>query len=226
MSVGIRATVPTPDFLWLDVKDDATITRDASNNVQVWRDKSLRGFNASIGGGAPLWVASSTPNSSPAIRFEGAASLQTSAMQSSPQMTIFVVYRLNAPQTWGAIVNQAHDTYFSIRRTELGPAAGSLNFHIRNNNDVPTLPITLGAWQLLTAVQGASTTTMYYNPSSPASTTQAPIDSGSAPITIGNSILGGQSMGGLVAEIMAYASALSLGERAQIEAILRTKYGL
>jgi hypothetical protein len=141
-------------------------------------------------------------------------------------MTIFVAHRFDNPMNWGSIINQNHDTFFSIRKASCCGANGNLNFHLVNNNEAPFLPITEGKWQLLTAMHAGTTTSMYYTPSEPSMTTQAAIQSGSAPITIGNAMKVQESMGGWIAEIRAFGSALHATDRAVIELQMRNKHGL
>lgn len=217
-----------PDFLWLDSADSTTLTVSGDNEVTEWRDKSGLNRHAQVGANtAPLLVASATPSGAPAVLFNGSnVRLQAASVTTTPQMTIFVAYRMSAPESWGSIINQGHDTYFSIRKSDCCGGDGNLNWHIQNNNSTPLLPLNAGQWQVLTTLQDATTSTMYYTQSSPSSTAQAPIVAGSAPITIGNAIASAQSMGGEIAEVRAYGSALSAPERALIEAQLRIKYGI
>ena len=218
---------PTPDFLWLDATDADSITRDHVGNVTQWRDKSGLNRHANLSGAPPVWQSNVTPGGTAAIRFNGSSTrLQTGSVPSSPTMTIFVVYRMNTPQTWGSIINQGHDAYFSIRKSDCCGGGGNLNFHIRNNNTTPLLPLNTGSWRLLTVMQDATTTTMYTDPEDPAQANQPPITPGAAPISIGNSILNGQSMGGEIAEIRAFGSALDEATRAAIEAELEEKFAL
>jgi hypothetical protein len=220
---------PQPDFLWLDAADGSTITKDGSNHVSQWRDKSGLGRHANVGGDtAPTWSASSGPNNLPTIAFSGGTvRLTTASVPSSPQMTIFTAHVMNSPQQWGTIIEQAHDTYFATRISDpCCGGGGNLNFHIRNTNNAPLLAPNFNTWEVLTQVQDASTTTMYYSAASPASVAQGPITSGSAALSIGNSSLNNQSMGGSIGEIRAYGSALHPTDRAAIEGDLDLKWGL
>ncbi|MBI5497406.1 MAG: hypothetical protein HY904_20495 [Deltaproteobacteria bacterium] len=219
--------VSPPDFAWFDATDTATLTKDASGNVTQWRDKSGQGRHASVAGAAPVWRAAVSPAGGAAVEFNGSTvALQTASVPTSALMTIFVVYQMNTPQAWGALLNQDHDTYFSIRKAEVGMAAGGLNFHIRNNNDEPALAIQTGAWQVLTVVQDLDVTFMSHAGGEATLAFQLPIDAGSAPITLGNSFISGQSMGGHIAEIRAYSWPLSPPERTAVEAELAAKHTL
>jgi len=122
------------------------------------------------------------------------------------------------------VFNQAQDTYFAIRKTEA--VASSLNWHIGANDTAPVVPLDLGAWKVLTALQTGGESVVYTDPASPSTAKQGAIASGTAKLSLGNSFVGGESMGGFIAEIRAYASALSATDRAFIEGLLRVKYGL
>ncbi|MBI5610249.1 MAG: hypothetical protein HY902_15335, partial [Deltaproteobacteria bacterium] len=170
---------PVPDFAWYDAADLATVATGTGQTVTKWQDKSGLGRDAVVGtNSAPVWYATATGNGQPAIRFDGGTvRLQTSPVPTSPTMTVFAVYELDATAPWGSIFNQGHDTYFSLRKTET--KADSLNWHIAANNDAPLLPLDLGKWRLLTAVQDSATSTAYHQPDQPQQTKQGPIAAGS-----------------------------------------------
>jgi hypothetical protein len=222
-------TLPTPTFLWLDASDPATLTQDVTNNVTEWRDKSGLARHATVpgGSGAPTFTGN-VVNGLPAIRFEGdTIRLQTVAVPTSAEMTIFVVFDMVSPQTWGTLINQSHDTYFSIRKSDCCGGNGNLNFHIQNNNAAPLQPITLNSWRVLTAMRQGNVSTMYYDPAGATSFTGDTLTGGiDVPITIGNAQALAQSMGGYIAEIRAYASPLDTTTRAAVELALKTKYAI
>ena len=98
---------------------------------------------------------------------------------------------------------------------------GNLNFHIQNNNAAPLQTITLNSWKLVTAVRQSTTSTMYYDPASATSHTGDTLTGGvtnascttssGTCITLGNAIDGrAESMGGYLAEIRAFTSALDV----------------
>jgi len=218
---------PPPDFLWLDATDASTITKDGTNQVTQWRDKSGMNRHASASGAGPTWAAAASPAGGAALEFNGSAvALQTAGVQTPPILTMFIVYQMNSPEDWGSIINQGHDMYYSIRKASAGAATNNLNFHIRNNNDAPFIPINLGAWQVLTVVQDIDASFMAHAGGAADFVFQASIDVGTAPITVGNSIQSNQSMGGFIAEIRAYARPLSPQDRAAVEAELAAKHTL
>jgi hypothetical protein len=101
-----------------------------------------------------------------------------------------------------------------------------LNWHISNNNAAPLLPLSLGTWRVVTAVQNGTASTFLSTKDAAVSVQQpAPISAGSAPLSLGNSFASSESMGGFVAEIRVYASALNATDRAYVEGLLKVKYG-
>lgn len=220
---------PPPSFLWLDATDPTTLTIGAGDKVSEWRDKSGLGRNAVVPGGseAPVFTPN-VANGAPAIFFDGSTvRLQTAAVPTSAEMTIFVVFNMVSPQTWGSLINQAHDTYFSIRKSDCCGGGGNLNFHIQNNNAAPLLPITLNTWKVLTAIREGTTSTMYYAPDAATTFVGDTLTGGvDIPITIGNAQAVGESMGGYIAEVRAYATPLGPVARGAIEAELKTKYAV
>jgi hypothetical protein len=216
-------TPPTPTFLWLDSMDASTLTTSGTSVTQ-WRDKSGLGRHASATGTTPTLKPTGTPSGKPSIEFNaGDVRLQTASVPSSPQMTLFVSYKMVSPQAWGAIIAQDHDVYFSLR---MSVDTQLLNFHIRNNNFGIGLNPNYGTWQVVTCMQSASETSMYYKQSSVSSLAQSAINNGNAPLSIGNAYGKQESMGGQIAEIRAFSSVLSATERYIIETHMRLKAGL
>ncbi len=218
---------PQPDFAWYDATDAQSVERDAAGVVQTWQDKSGLGRDAVAGQDAgPTWFAQGTSNGKPAIRFDGGnVRLQSAPVPTSSQLTVITVIELDKPQAWGNVFSQGQDAAFALRKTE--KAASSLNWHIGANNDAPSLPFVSGQWQIVTAVQDGKTSTLYADPAAPQKTEQPnAIPNGNLALDLGNSANGGESMGGFLAEVRAYASALSRTDRAFIEATLKAKFGL
>jgi len=224
------ACTNAPDLLWLDASNTASFVKNASGGVTSWADQSPRHLSFAAGSDtAPQWSATGGPSSKAGVTFASATTRLTSSTSpsTSAQMTLFVVYKMNAsPPSWATVLAQSNDTYFSLRKSELGQASGNLNFHIANNNDAPAIPLETGTWHLVTAVQSGTTTTVYSSQSLASTVTQGPIAAGSAAIYFGNSSVNGQSLNGSIAEIRMYGSALAVDQRTMIEAALRTKWGL
>src|SRR5690606_7127414 len=132
--------IPEPDFLWLDAADPATVVTDGMGNVIEWQDKSARGLVAVVGANvAPPVIHGASPSGLSAISFvDPEERLVTASVPTAEQMTLFVVFRNDLSLPWGSLVNQGHETYFSIRRSESAVAAGRLTFQVRNNDDEPS----------------------------------------------------------------------------------------
>ena len=172
-----------------------------------------------------MYGTNSGPNGLPAIAFnESGQRLTTASVASVPQMTIFVVYEMTSNVAWGTLIEQSHDTFFSIRSEAV--SNDNMSFHIVNNNAAPLIPEVLNEWNIIVAVQSSTATSVYYPGSFSATTTQGPIAPGSSPISIGNASVSGLPAGGFVGEIRAYNSALSVAEQEIILADLHSKWGI
>jgi hypothetical protein len=218
---------PPPNFLWLDATDASTITKDNANRVSLWRDKSGLERNAAVPGGSdpPLYRDNTGPGGTAEIEFSGGdVRLQTATVPTAPEMTVFVVFNLSSPQAWGSLLNQGHDMYYSVRISD--DASGQLNWHVGDRDDAPLLAPNIGAYQLLTTLQGSGVASMYYHPTRVESTSEPNIIAGNAPITIGNAQSDMSSMGGTIAEIRAYNYVLSVAQRNAVEEQLKAKYNL
>jgi hypothetical protein len=113
---------PHPDFAWFDASGLASVatSSDGSGAVSTWKDKSGQGRDALVGkDAAPVWYANGTSTSRPAIRFDGSTvRLQTQLLPTAQNFTLFKVFEMDKPQTWGSVVNQGHDTYFSLHKSD------------------------------------------------------------------------------------------------------------
>lgn len=238
---SVCVDVPAPTFFWFDATDSATVTKNGSNVVSEWRDKSGLGRHATVPAAfsstGPTWT-DAVVNGKPALQFNGnQVRLMTAAVPTSSEITVFAVFNMVSPYNWGTIVNQGHDVYFSIRKSDCCGGGGNLNFHIQNNNGAPLQPITTNTWKLVTTVRVGTTSTMYYDPAAATSFTGDTLTGGvtnaacttanGTCITLGNAIDGRpESMGGYTAEIRAFTSALSATSRGAIETELKAKYGI
>ena len=216
---------PTPNFVWYDAGDSNSVVHDAAGAVKTWHDKSGLGRDAQVGKDtAPVWFAKATGNGKPAIRFDGGSvRLQTAEVPTSAQLTVFTVLELDKPQSGGSVLAQG--SAFSLRAS--GQPATGLMWQVGANKAGPTVPLVSGAWQLVTAVQDGKSSSVYAEPKAVQKLEQpAPIAAGNVLLQLGNSAQGNASMGGFLAEVRAYSSALSRTDRAFIEAGLKVKYGL
>lgn len=226
---GKNCEVLKPTFLWVDATDPATITKDVTDHVTEWRDKSGLGRHATVPAGSapPMWAANLV-NGLPAIIFDGGTiRLQTQPVPTSAEMTIFIAFNMVNPMTWGSLLNQSHDTYFSVRKSDCCGGNGNLNFHIQNNNGAPLQPITTNQWKVVTAMRQGNVSTLYYSQQAATSFAGDTLTGGvNVPVTIGNAMAVAESMGGFIAEIRAFGSALDSASRAAIEDDLKKKYAI
>ena len=86
--------------VWLDASDDTTITKDASNFVSQWDDKSGNGNNMAQATSAnqPVWTQGSISGKS-VIRFDGTddnMSVQTNAFSGDQEYTVFAIFKADA----------------------------------------------------------------------------------------------------------------------------------
>ncbi|MBT9556815.1 MAG: hypothetical protein IV100_12345, partial [Myxococcales bacterium] len=219
--------LPTPTALWLDATDADTVIRDQAGLVSLWADKtSLHRDATALTSAEPVWNATATPNLKPAILFDGSAvRLETPAIPSAPQMTIFVAYRIDAPDATGVLMSQGDGAYFSLHHAA-SQGDGDLVWQTNIDDPAPSLAIDVGQWKVLTVQQTATTSEMYFWANAKQVVTHAPIASGTSSWVIGNGPTDGRSIGGYIAEIRAYSSTLTATERAAIEADLRWKYDI
>ena len=107
--------------LWLDASDLSTITKDGSDYVSAWADKSGKGFNVAQGTGSaqPLWASNT-------ISFDGSSDFLLSAtglalMKNKASGTMIVV---------GSIENPANTTAQFVYCSVTATAATRLGFTI------------------------------------------------------------------------------------------------
>ena len=215
---------PQPDLVWYDATDAASVQRDAQGLVTAWLDKSGLGHHALVGtANSPQWFASGTSNSQAAVRFDGATvRLQTAALAASANVTVFAVLEMDQPQAWGTVLAHGAGAAFVLRKTD----SATLQWQTAANPAAPALPFVAGQWQLVTALQDGTQSALYTGAAAVQSAQGPEIGASSASLGLGNSLAGGASMGGFIAEIRAYASALAATDRAFIEHLLHLKYGL
>ncbi len=217
---------PQPDLALFDASDAASIQHDAQNLVTAWLDKSGLGHDALVGAAdSPQWFAAGTSNGVPAVRFDGnAVRLQTAALTVSANVTVFTVFELDQPQPWGTVLTHGPSGAFALRKTDA--VASTVQWQTAANPAPPQLPFATGKWQVLTALQNGTLSGIYTDSADMKSAQGPALTAVSGALSLGNVPGGGASMGGFIAEIRAYSSALVPTDRAFVEALLRVKYGL
>jgi hypothetical protein len=231
-------TTLTPDYLWVDAAAPATVIKDASNKVSMWKDRSGLRRDAFLQGSniAPEWnSAESIAAEKPAILFNGnGILLSTEAVPTVSNITVFTVFKFhndyNKSTVWNALIAQGHDSHWAMRIASYFTNTGTANFswHIKGINDKPLLKLDT-MWHLATAMQSGNVSTFYYSQADikTISTDTIP-PSESLPITIGNNSVDGgtQPANAYIAEIRIFARALTLDQRTAIENELRAKHEL
>ncbi len=195
--------------------------KNASGAVTPWRDQSPRQLSFAVGSdSSPQWSATGGPGNKHHVSFStGTTRLTSPATTSTAQLTLFAVYRMNtAPSASATVIAQGNNSHFALRQS-----SGNLGFQVGSGTTGPVIPSQLGTWRVVSVVQNSTTSSLYTLPALTTSSTQGPISTSSAAITVGNS--SGNSQGS-IAELHLYGSALTADKRTSIEAALRAKWGL
>lgn len=212
--------------LWLDASDLGTITKDGSNYVSEWRDKSgnAKHFTQATGSAQPLW-------SSNKITFDGSADYMSNAALTSvfninTAYTIFTVFKLLANTTDQAIWKSR---VASTNRCNYGLVSSSLS-HSTNNNVVSVGASIEHTYDNLvigiaSKNTGYDTVETYENLTKGADTTALAAGGNPAEFVLGwNGIAVYSNM-----EVMAmvgYSSLLSDTDRIRVTNYLASKYGV
>ena len=212
--------------LWLDASDSTTITKDGSNLVSAWNDKSgqLNHVTQATATNQPLWV-DSVQNSKPIIRFDGTNDLLYRATYTggtlSQDFTIFAVFKV--PSSY---IEYVYDGAGSSNRCYL-------NYHNPNAiaSTIPGAPagldatVVAGNWTYFTSVVNGSSSILRQDGSQ---TDTGDMGTGAmAGITIGARYGGIDSFANTdIAEILIYNSAISGANLTDVESYLATKWGI
>jgi microcystin degradation protein MlrC len=147
--------------------------------------------------------------------------LQTTSLSTGPQMTVVAVVHVPQSQPLGVAFAQAGTV-------TLRQAAGSeakLQWRIGTGDLGPTVPFLVNAWQIVTAVEDATTATLQVG-TGEAAVVLVPGVTGSGALTIGNAAGGGAVLGGSLAEVRVFSTALSPLDRAAVAEDCRKRWGL
>lgn len=217
---------PTPDVAWFDAADTATLVFDGAGDLAQWNDKSGLGRHAKVGADvAPAWYGNGTSNGMPAVRFDGpGVRLRTDVFDTAPNVMVFAVFELDNAQPSASVVAQG--AAFGLNTAPCSGCPTELVWTVAGGDASPAQPVGAGEWVMATATQDGTMSALTISNAPPQSAAHGPIPPGSAPLALGNSASGDASMGGFLAEIRAYAVALSSTDSAFVEALLRVKYGL
>jgi CSLREA domain-containing protein len=215
--------LPKPDVLWLDAGQAKSLQLGDQGQVQTWLDQSGQGHDAaSTGQDAPGSNGAQTPGGQASLLFTPASAvLQTTSLSTGPQMTVVAVVHVPQSQPLGVAFAQAGTV-------TLRQAAGSeakLQWRIGTGDLGPTVPFLVNAWQIVTAVEDATTATLQVG-TGEAAVVLVPGVTGSGALTIGNAAGGGAVLGGSLAEVRVFSTALSPLDRAAVAEDCRKRWGL
>jgi len=231
-SGGFSPTNIADMALWLDAADAATVSLDASSNVEQWNDKSGNGRHAGQTTAANRPDYASTLNGKSVVGFSGSPEVLTGAqiVSGAATPTVFVVGRATGTNAQECFVNLSSDS---------ATVGGHFNVTFE-----PGLRIIGGA----TTFAGASIVTESIftlgvsNPSvgdaycyvngderSVSSTGVTSINLNGTQYSVGAGGAGFAAsyfLNGIVAEILVYTRVLTDAERQRVESYLSAKWGI
>ena len=207
--------------LWLDAADSSSIFADiagttlATTTVQLWKDKSGNGYNATTSTTSPSISGTS-------LKFTASQYLSTSYTAAPTAETVFAVVTPTtlAASTYynilgaSASLGRHFGTYGTAPTISLNPSTNILSASIITNSTTILLEMTYGA---------ASTPAIYENGNLQTGTPTTGTFSGAGTTRIGNSSGG---FVGTINEIICYNSVLSQQQRQQVEGYLLRKWNL
>ncbi|MFC1659029.1 LamG-like jellyroll fold domain-containing protein [Pseudomonadota bacterium] len=217
--------IPTENLrLWFDANDVNTITKDGSNNVSAWNDKSGNGNHATQATFSykPVYVPSGL-NGKGTIRFDGTDDrMATSLNLSSPPYSVFVVFNyLNLESAVPSAVRRAVQ---GSNNWLIGPYSSQIR-HYAGGWVSYSLPLIQNTFYVTSAINTGSGSTFYINGAN-ATDSSTPV---TAPGTIHLGAGGaypGEPLDGDIAEVIIYDRALSDSERREVESYLSNKWGV
>jgi hypothetical protein len=225
--------------LWLDASDSGTITKDGSNKVSQWNDKSGNGNNAYQGSSTSQPIYNSTGLSSllPALTQSSVEYLNLTALLGFSPATMFAVTALNSISSGnnplfgcnpgGAPIN-GFWSRFSPGQLEEYDGDGNGHFAVRVSSGLSALTANQAFLQshVIGATSSAADTKVYFNQT-------LMNDGGSggtwavAPIAlIGCNHPVNDHFKGSYSELVVYNSVLSDSDRGDVENYLISKWGL
>ncbi|NUM71236.1 MAG: hypothetical protein HUU43_10335 [Ignavibacteriaceae bacterium] len=218
--------------LWLDASDIATITKDGSNCVSEWRDKSGNARHAVQGTALnqPLWIETGK-NGKATIRFDGSTDFFDSITTNKNLGTFFFVS--NGSKGTG-LFNNVGRLFSKLFPNEgvfaFGNSASALTnetFTVSNNSSTSYLstntPIDSLSWKAI----GFTTTSIYIN-NATANIIRSDLDSGNLQVDLmlGKRGTAAQYYTGDIAEVLFYNRTLTADEITRVSNYLVQKWGL
>jgi prepilin-type N-terminal cleavage/methylation domain-containing protein len=213
------ARVPSSGLkLWLDANDLSTITKDGSNKVSAWNDKSGNGNHVTqtTSSFQPEYVASSNINDHPAMRFDGSLTyFNLSSFTSPATHTKFIVFKSSSSGIQRIWFRSRVGEVFILNTGTLSIDNGATV----NNSNYTHQAITIGS-----LVFNSTSSEVYVNGSN-VETGNSGTNSSTSNVTIGQGS-GTYYYSGDIAEILVYDRVLSTVERQAVEAYLIDKYAI
>jgi alpha-tubulin suppressor-like RCC1 family protein len=207
--------------LWL--RADAGVTKNASNQVSLWRDQSPVGNNAgqSIPSNSPLYVASGW-SGRPVIRFNGSNSSMNGALALSSQVSVFAVAAEGSLTDFKRLINNEGHFYLGA-----APDGNFASFYGNGNwGTTQSHPFALspGQFAILESINNGSDSS-YVN-GRLLETRANPMTAFTNGFELGRHPSGIQYWDGDVVEVLVYDGALSSSDRQAVETYLNQKYNI
>lgn len=226
---GVLPSDVTGLKLWLDADDLSTITKDGSDFVSQWNDKSAEGNNVSQATGSlqPKWI-NSVQNGKPIIRFDGVDDgLQRTSFTGGAILqgfTYFIIAKIGTATNSGYVIDGGSATRAIIYTT--GTPSPNDTYHWNAGTDSNPITPKITSTFVLYSVQWNGASSKFEINESTISTDN--IGSGSMNgVTLGRRYTGGPSALDIdYAEVLFYDSILSASDHQAVENYLKTKWGV
>ena len=214
--------------LWLDANDLATITKDGSNGVSTWKDKSSNAYSY-INGGTTKPVYSATAfNSKPTMQLTGTYGFKGGAITTTASnLSIFFA----AQQTNTANANYLLDVNGTSTRFTLNLNNNGASYWYKQGAYSSTLGSSYAANTYSSWIFSNGATIparLYINGSQVATDTTFASQDLLSTLSIGQKYTGPATtdFSGNVSEVIIYTRALTDSERQAVEQYLKLKWGL
>lgn len=236
--------------VWWDASDSATITKDGSNLVSAWNDKSGNGHHLAVAGSEhPTWV-SAAKNGLDAVQFIGDGAngdylthdAGSDAIDLSP-LTVFIVCVLDATQSSSARILSARQSAtltndFASPNLIVSRVGGGDNIdaYIDGVNQTATRSYTDDTWIIYECrADGSSTMGHRINGGTESTKSSASVPGnlrylrlGQACVTSGNppGVSGNEDLYGKIGEVIIYNAALDATQRTTVRDYLNAKWAV
>lgn len=216
---------------WYDASDITTITKDGSDLVSAWNDKSGNAYHLSAAGGArPTWV-NTQLNNRPTLDFNGSSN--TFALPSglygipNGSNTVFAVCKTDVNNALQVIVglSEAGLARWDIRYTA---NAGEILFLSRTTttNGVTKSSVSDTSYGLLMGRRSGTTQAIAFNSSSETTNSNGADENGCNAGYVGSFLGSSFFLNGQIAEILIFNASLSAGNITLMNTYLSKKWGV